>query len=237
MAIKVQTDLVEVKAGEAPAVLGSDTMQATAPAGNFLPSLSLLWPITVQNNPTQYKMADAMHMVVASGEGYQPLNKPYTLVAIASRNASREVVKGSDGEVTYNRAYGTYGSFSTSNALYLDHLAKNQAGDRARFHVGGSFLVAILTDEGCAIAQFDIYKSAYGYWYKCLAQATLASKLGAQISVLDHSVNLKTNETGSFLDRSKFKQFTIAPLTKKQLEMVAEAVRDAEEEIGGWVKR
>lgn len=216
-------------------VKGGGAMAADNPQQGFLPSLKLVYPIECGREiPVKF----AYHFGVSDGEGFDPLLQPFSIVALASRNATRRSVEQPDGSITYERAYGAWKGQAATAARYAEMLAAANAGDKSML-VGASYLVAVLTRDGVAICQCDAFKALSSYVGKVLYQANIEAGLRADIEIIDHSPNLVDNKAGDrqYLSAKKFRQFKIEPLTDQQRADIDAAVADAIDEIAGWVRR
>lgn len=224
------------KATDVPALIkGSGSMAADSPNQGFLPSLKLVYPIECGREiPAKF----AYHLGISDGEGFDPLLKPFSLVALASRNATRRSIEQPDGSTTYERAYAAWKGQASSATRYAEMLAAAHAGDKSML-VGASYLVAVISTDGVCIAQCDAFKALASYIGKVLYQANIEAGLRADIEIIDHSPNLVDNKAGDrqYLGSKKFRQFKIEPLTDQQRADIDAAVADALDEIAGWVRR
>jgi len=221
---------------------GGGAMAAKEPGGSFLPSLKFIWPIECgQDIPLKF----GYHFAVSDGQANDYLVTPWSVVAIASRNAARKVIYDTSKPVNpktgkhpvqeYERAYDAWRGNAKSAARFNEMVAAEAAGDND-YLIGASYLVAVLVGEEVTIAQCDAFKSISSYVGKVFYQATLESKLRADIQVIDHSVNLVTSKNGGeYPGSKKFRQFRIEPLTDKQAEAISVAIGEAEDGIRGWI--
>lgn len=230
VAATTQAPAPEVPAVEdnALTVLGNDLMAAAIPTGgeDLLPQMKTVYPIEIGPD-SPFKMADAYHLGFYDGSSFTRVSEPFTVAAIASRNAARLLVEDESGEKKYDRAMAPL-----SGPPSDDYVSLVKEGAEK----GASFIVAILLGGKVSIAQFDTFKTALSYWGRPLATTNLKQKIGLKVDIVDHQPNLTKSKGGNmYLDPKKFKQWSQVQLTAEQIKAVAEAL--AIPEIWGKFKK
>ena len=197
-----------------------------------LPNVKLLWAIEAQNSDT-YNLEDAGKLLLTSGSSYEILPPGTLFTVLASRNACRRLVETEDGK-EYSRAYAQIGTVpSASSATYKANCSN------AAWQQGVALLVAVVNGDKVSIATWEMFKADPSYFFAKLNPATLHNRMALKINTPNHMKNLKPNKagTGSYLDKSKFTQHEMTPLTDEQVQVIASLVVDKQAQFQAWLEK
>ena len=223
------TEVAKTSTETVLARLKSDLMAAVLPTGyeSLFPQLKLVYPIDMQNQAEFFNANDCFKLGLFDGKAFKQLLAPYTLAAIASKNASRELIEHEDSEPTFNRAYAG----GKTAELYAEHC-------KAEKELGATFVVVVVTESAVALAEFSTFKTALGYWGKPLSQTSLKGRIGMKVNITDHTANLTKGARGfSYIDPKKFKQHEQIELLPPLIEKVAGLLQADWSKFEAWLAK
>lgn len=232
------TDLAPATGGALAALSGLNLFNIPAPSqsADLFPAIKIPYPIEADGQ--KFQMADVFKAGLWDGTKFSPLPTPYVLSVIAAREATRKLAQNEKGEKNYERAYKPMGAgFDGSAPLFEQHLQDPMA------ERGVSYVVAVITSTGTALAEVPAFKVMKDYWGLALHQALSSNGMGVTVKIADHSgcqTPSKKNPTMRYLDPKKFNSpanVVVAPLTPEQLQSVATTLEAQKDKFLAWCKR
>lgn len=209
-------------------------------SGQFLPFIEMVFPIMITPEHPYYKGQD-YKIGIKDGSGFTPLPAGTILTVVDKRNSARLKAKQPDGSTKPEYAYAEIerkGQKFNASAARYNELA-GQARSNPDINDGYSMVTVVMLPDGrTLVGDLACYKTMTSYMYKPMAAANLAARLGVQIDLEDHSVNLKKSAGGFFYpDSKKFNQWKHIQLTPEQLTKAVEAINNVAESYMNWLNR
>ena len=170
------------------------------------------------------KMEDHIAGVVyLSGGNVQEIPTPWSLVRIASRNSTRQLI----AQKYTNRNF----EGGETDAEYQEAMEEIETGSKIIF-AGQTHLIFVISEIYEGFATVETYGASESYWGVALSAGDILKKKGCKILIGNHSENMTTSKAGNlYLSAYKFKQWESFDLDEEFLKILGRHVEENEARI------
>lgn len=155
---------------------------------------------------------DPSYKMIVKSEQELVLTKPWILLSVAYKRASRTLVGRKYDERCYEGG--------KTDEEFQEKLKESE--EDSKVQIGFSHLIFIYSEEFKGFATLETFNSQESYWLGLLSKCHVSSGNMVLVNQIDHSENLAVSKSSGneYLNCYKFKKWAVIPLTKEVKEEI-----------------